>query len=149
MSSSIYQYIDNEIQTQIYPKDIIFLIMKFIGFIINSNILNIDEQTNLYILMKQQHSTNNILSPLTMYSNHYICNFSLIFYASCNSKTYSLYDVPTRLTKCCKNKRNLVIVFDTIYNHKFALYLNKSMMETDEYVKIISVFIYYVHSLNI
>ena len=126
ISSYIYTFIDrmNNANALIpMNEDIILLIMKFIGFIIHSSIVNENEAASLYKMLMDHHKSNGLKSPLTQ--KNYISYFEYIYGQNIDSGQYDIAPFIQKFLKFCVDKPGLLLIFETKRHHVFAYYLRK------------------------
>ena len=107
------------------PKEIAQICVKYIGFMMVSNILNHEEQFNFYDLLIKHHYDKNINSVLT--DVKYIKYFDLLYRHSV-TKSHTGFGI----IQACLNKSNLIIIVHTEYDHIFAVYLHNPLTYTHE-----------------
>ena len=132
LSDAIYIYIAKHIKQVshgLYDKNITYLCMKYIGFIMYSQILNINDQWKSYKIISNHHKSHGIQSPLIT-PNH-ICYIKSIYSYSYNDDDDSrYYRFTNEFLKNCMNKPHLLVVFYTRFFHVYCMYfrmpLNKA-----------------------
>ena len=105
------------------PKEIAEICVKYIGFIMVSNILTHKEQFNFYDLLIQHHYDKNINSVLT--NAKHMKYFDLLYRHSV-TKSRSGFGI----IQACLNKSNLIMIVHTEYDHIFAVYLHNPLTYT-------------------
>ena len=120
ISSDIYKYIVWKSHcTQ--SSDNISLIIQYIGFRMKSHILNIDEQVSLYKLLLSHHRSVHFKQSPLIFSN-YVTYFELIYGQNING-SYDMDRFKMNMLSSCVSKQNLLFIFHTEFDHKFAFFL--------------------------
>ena len=128
LSDSIYNHISRnkkQVSSGLYDENITYLCMKYIGFIMYSQILNINDQYKSYKIISSHHKSNEIQSPLIQ-PNH-ICYIKLLYSFSYkdaytpNCNTQFNYN----FLKYCMDKPNLLIIFYTRQHHVYSIYMRE------------------------
>eukprot|EP01084_Bolivina_argentea_P191826 329448_1 len=112
---------------EVLPNELVLECMNYIGFVMQSTILNLDEKCTLYELLMDHHRARNIESPFS-HGKHFTY-FDLLYRATIDNdnKTHTNF----RLISKCQYKSNLIILFHTNYNHVFAIYLNNPIQHVE------------------
>ena len=125
VSTSIYQSIIKEANSVCndgfsFPVEIVMQCMKYLGFVMNSTILNDMEKYSLHQLLIDHHLRNTIKSSLLDVKN--IAYFDILYRKSSNDN-HSNY----RMLLSCVDKPNIIMVFHTEYNHVFCVYFRNPL----------------------
>eukprot|EP01083_Nonionella_stella_P008504 24550_1 len=113
ISKGITHYLERQFNdcNVIANNDILHVIEKYIGFIMDSSILTSDEQVHLH----------RLISECKLVMTNSIKHFDLLFKPKVNIADFDCYG----LLRQCQGKENLIIVFHTDYDHVFCLYLKE------------------------
>ena len=125
ISSDIYKFLIWQFKCP-QNKDIISLIIKYIGFRMKSQILNETEQQWLYLCLLKHHRWRHMERSPLLFTN-YVTNFELI----CEQNFYFQPHILTfkyNMLRSCEGKDNLVFVFHSQYDHKFAFFLPRPIL---------------------
>eukprot|EP01083_Nonionella_stella_P047998 128568_1 len=122
LSKPICQYIKKQCNQYniILYSDIINIVQMYIGFVLESTILSKNEQAHLYKTLLEYHIDANVQSPLTESTS--IKYFEPLFQGNLHKPKDADFDCRKFLTTC-KDKQNLIMVFQTEFDHVFALYV--------------------------
>ena len=103
-----------------FPSEIAVQCMKYLRFVMNSKILNDSEKCEFHQLLMDHHLDKNIISPLL--DTKYITYFDILYRKSSNA-SHSNY----QMLSFCVGKPNLIMIFQTNYNHIFSIYLRNPL----------------------
>lgn len=129
----IQQDVDANIDTKsiIFPQELIAECAKFIGFFMDSYILNDTEKNSFYQSLIEHHQWAQFSSPLTAKSC--IKCFDLLYRSSINGE-HGKYSNES-LLKAIENKPNVIIIYQTNYNHVFAVYSHEKVIKCKGKIK--------------
>ena len=126
ISSDIYKYIVWKLNCA-KSEDIISLIIRYIGFRMKSQILNTDEQVSLYKLLSCHHQSVHFKQSPLIFSN-YVTYFELMYGQNIDGR-HDIKRFKRNMLSSCIDKGNLLFVFHTEFDHKFAFFLPQPIQQ--------------------
>eukprot|EP01083_Nonionella_stella_P006647 19265_1 len=106
--------------------------MEFIGYDFQSFICTEKQRWQLYNMMMTHHTKKQMSSPV-LYTS-YICHFQRLYHASnAEINHFSSY-----FQSQCIGKPNLLILFQTSFDHLFAFYINSPIKPIPEETRTLS-----------
>eukprot|EP01083_Nonionella_stella_P186695 684256_1 len=115
-TKAIYQWICKEVPLN---DDLVYLCVQFIGYFMESTICDVSHCSALYELMRIDHQRRKIVSPLIeSLESRVPTYFELLYRVSGNlTNNFLIY-----FKRYCIGLPNIVMVFQTEFDHVFAFY---------------------------
>eukprot|EP01083_Nonionella_stella_P147343 464743_1 len=140
ISSLIFDLVQEDIKSHLntddfecFPYDLIKECLEYVGCFIDSQIFCHRETSTLDALLLHHHKIQSITSPVTRHG--YVKYYDLLYRSSVNGENgeYSNTSFLKALrANDCVNIGHFVILYQTNYNHVFAVYLHNPIQTYNE-----------------
>eukprot|EP01083_Nonionella_stella_P184278 668540_1 len=137
ITSTICNVIQDEMKCEdlhAFPCDLMKQCTQFIGFFLYSSILSQTESLSLHLLLSK-HNKKRKLIGMNRANKHHVKYYDLLYRSSVNGENgkYTNRSFKRALDKAHRlNKPNLVIIYETEYDHVFAVYLHRKLKQNKE-----------------